>query len=325
MKEVLSCPHSSRPSHFGSRSTIHKSQIADYLPWQQSKQKIKPSTLPPVLQTSGHKKNKMKTLISVLPGYSKPTMLMTSQLRNPRELRRRNLDSGKTQARVRLMRTMLRNRQTSLQELRNQEDFLTKLNQELIKTIQDMEDSAAQNVREMLQQQNILRNMVNILEYSNRKEMQQTKCELQELEEKQQSKISYLEQQLEQLNAKIKKTHEEVSFLSTYMDHEYPVRLVQIANLVRQLQQVKDSQQDELDDLREMHKVVLECLSNQIQMKKEKFLSALIEKTLQPHQEALLQKTQESQDMIKYRDKLKEKWLHAFFIRFMTPACISTV
>lgn len=55
-----------------------------------------------------------------------------------------------------------------------------------------------------------------------------------------------------------------------------------------------------------MHKVVLESLSNQIQMKKEKFLSALVVKTLQPHQEALLQKTQESQDMIKYRDKLKE-------------------
>lgn len=52
-----------------------------------------------------------------------------------------------------------------------------------------------------------------------------------------------LEQQLEQLNAKIRKTHEEVSFLSTYMDHDYPVKLVQIADLVRQLQQVKDSQQ----------------------------------------------------------------------------------
>lgn len=55
------------------------------------------------------------------------------------------------------MRMMLRNRQTSLQELRNQEDFLTKLNQELIKTIQDMEDNSALKVREMLQQQNILR------------------------------------------------------------------------------------------------------------------------------------------------------------------------
>lgn len=36
---------------------------------------------------------------------------------------------------------------------------------------------------------------------------------------------------------------EEVNFLSTYMDHKYPARSVQIANLVRQLQQLKASQQ----------------------------------------------------------------------------------
>lgn len=48
---------------------------------------------------------------------------------------------------------------------------------------------------------------------------------------------------MEQLNAKIEKTQEEVRFLSTYMDHEYPVKSVQIANLLRQLQQIKDNQQ----------------------------------------------------------------------------------
>lgn len=52
-----------------------------------------------------------------------------------------------------------------------------------------------------------------------------------------------LKQQVEQLNDKIKKTQEEVNFLSTYMDHEYPVKLVQIANLLHQLDQVKDNQQ----------------------------------------------------------------------------------
>ena len=52
-----------------------------------------------------------------------------------------------------------------------------------------------------------------------------------------------LKQQVEQLNAKIKKTQEEVNFLSTYMDHEYPVKVVHIDNLVHQLQQVKDNQQ----------------------------------------------------------------------------------
>ncbi|XP_024895624.1 uncharacterized protein C20orf96 homolog isoform X2 [Pteropus alecto] len=139
-----------------SRSTIHKFQSLGYVPEQRSKQKIRPSTLLPVLQTSGLKKSKAKTLTSIQPEYSKPTMLMTSQLKNLQELHRAKSDSGKMQANIRLMRKMLRNRQTSLQELRNHEDFITKLNQKLIKNIQDMEDSSTLKVRALLQQQDIL-------------------------------------------------------------------------------------------------------------------------------------------------------------------------
>ncbi|XP_023379030.1 uncharacterized protein C20orf96 homolog isoform X4 [Pteropus vampyrus] len=241
-----------------SRSTIHKFQTLGYVPEQRSKQKIRPSTLLPVLQTSGLKKSKAKTLTSIQPEYSKPTMLMTSQLRNLQELHRAKSDSGKMQANIRLMRTIS-----------------------------------------------------NTLEYSNRKTLQQMKCELQEWEEKQESKISYLEQQVKQLNAKIKKTHEEVSFLNTYMDHEYPVKSVQIASLVRQLQQVKDSQQDELDDLDEMCKMVLRSLSDQIQMKKKMLLNTLVEKTQKPRQMALLQKTWESENMVKNMDKFR-KFINQF-------------
>ncbi|XP_045836252.1 uncharacterized protein C20orf96 homolog isoform X1 [Meles meles] len=296
-----------KPSHSGIRSTIYNFQNLDYVPWQRSKQKTKSPTLPPILQTRGHQKSKTKISTSVLPGlHSKPTMSMTSQLRNPQEKHRGRLDSGKTQKKIRLLRALLRNRQTTLQELSSHEVFLTKLNLELIKDIQDMEDSSALKVRTMLQEQDILQNVVDILEYSNKKKLQKLKCELKEWEEKEESKMKSLAQQVEQLNAKIEKTYKEVSFLSTYMDHEYPVKLVQIASLVRQLQQIKDNQQDELDDLGEMRRMVLQSLSNQIQKKKKKLLQALVVKSQQPHQEALLQKTQDNQDMLKYMDKFRE-------------------
>lgn len=51
---------------------------------------------------------------------------------------------------------LLRNRRTTLQELSSHEVFLTKHNLELIKDIQDMEDSSALKVRTMLQEQDIL-------------------------------------------------------------------------------------------------------------------------------------------------------------------------
>ncbi|XP_054430138.1 uncharacterized protein C20orf96 homolog [Pteronotus mesoamericanus] len=293
------------PSDSESCSTIHrKFQILDYGLLQQSKQKIKPPTLLPVLQTSHRKKSKMKTWISIQPGCSKPSMLMTGQPRNAQEPHKGKLDSGK--AISRLLKMMLRNWQTSLQELQNQGDFLTKLNQELIKTVQDTEESSALEMREMLQQQNVFRTIVHILGSSNKKKLQQMKCELQEWKEKEESKMSGLKQQVEQLNTRIKKTQEEVNFLSTYMDHEYPVKSVHIDNLVRQLQQVKDNQQDELDDFNEMRQMVLESLSNEIQMKRKKLLSSLVVKTQQPHEEVLLQKTCENHNMAKYVDKFRE-------------------
>uniref|UniRef100_A0A8C8YHL4 Chromosome 20 open reading frame 96 n=1 Tax=Prolemur simus TaxID=1328070 RepID=A0A8C8YHL4_PROSS len=298
-----------KPSHSGIHSTVSKFQVLDYVPWQWSKQKTKPFTLPPVQQAGSHNKNKMKTLTKVQPAlHSKPTMLVASQLNNSQQQlhRREKQDPRKMQAKIRLMKAMLRNRRTSLQELRSHGYFLTKLNEELIKTIQDMEDSTALNVRAMLQQQDILATAIDVLEYSNKKKLQQLKSELQEWEEKEQYKMNCLEQQVEQLNAKVKQTHEEVSFLSTYMDHEYSAKSIQIASLVHQLQQVKDSQQDELDDLNEMRKSVLKSLSDKVQNKKIKILRSLVVKTQSPHQEALLQRARASQAMLtimsKYRD-----------------------
>ncbi|XP_059934934.1 uncharacterized protein C20orf96 homolog isoform X2 [Mesoplodon densirostris] len=249
----------------------------------------------------------MKTWTTVQPGLqSKPTLWMTSQPRDPLELRRGKLDPGKTQSKIQLMRTMLRNRQAAHQELCDHEDFLTKLCGQLIKTIQDTDDSSALKVRGMLQQEDVFLTIADILEYSNKKKLHQMKCELQEWEEKEESKIHNLEQQVEQLDAKIEKVHKKVSFMSTYMDREYPIKSVQVANLVHQLQQVKDSQQDELDDLSEMCRTVLASMSNQIQNKKKNLLRSLVVKIQHAHQEALLQKTWNSQVILKYMDKFRE-------------------
>ncbi|XP_061293147.1 uncharacterized protein C20orf96 homolog isoform X5 [Bos javanicus] len=197
-------------SRSGIGSTVPQFQVLDYVPWQRSKQRAKPSALPPIPQPVGTKKSERKTWSTIQPGWqSKPTLWMTSQPRNPLELRRGKLDSGKTQATIRLMRTMLRNRRTSYQELCDHEEFLTNHCGELIKTIQDTEDSAALKVRMLLQQQDVYMTITDILEYSNKKKLHQMKCELQEWEEKEEAKIRNLEQQVEQLDAQIEKVREQ--------------------------------------------------------------------------------------------------------------------
>ncbi|XP_070657554.1 uncharacterized protein C20orf96 homolog isoform X5 [Bos indicus] len=260
-------------SRSGIGSTVPQFQVLDYVPWQRSKQRAKPSALPPIPQTVGTKKSERKTWSTIQPGWqSKPTLWMTSQPRNPLELRRGKLDSGKTQATIRLMRTMLRNRRTSYQELCDHEEFLTNHCGELIKTIQDTEDSAALKVRMLLQQQDVYMTITDILEYSNKKKLHKMKCELQEWEEKEEAKIRNLEQQVEQLDAQIEKVRE----------------------------------QDKLDELSEMCRMVLASMSNQIQNKKKNLLRSLVVKIQRANQETLLQKTWNTRVILKYMDKFQE-------------------
>ncbi|XP_047396429.1 uncharacterized protein C20orf96 homolog isoform X3 [Sciurus carolinensis] len=262
-----------------------------------SKQNIKSSTLPPLGQASIHTKSKTKTLTKVQSAvFHKPSVLMTNPPKGPEDLHQREkFNPRKTHAKVRFMRAMLRNQRSLLQEMCHHKHFLSKLSDELVRAIQDTEQTTALSVRAMLQQQDTLTSIIDILECSNRKRLQQLKSELEDWEHKEESKISSLVLQVEQLNAKVQKTQEEVNFLSTYMDHEYPVRSVHIANLARQLQQAKDDQQDELDNLSEMRRMVLESLSNKILEKKKKILRSLAKRTLHPHEEALLHKVQDSQ------------------------------
>ncbi|XP_026643018.1 uncharacterized protein C20orf96 homolog isoform X2 [Microtus ochrogaster] len=285
----LPSPTLSRHIHSRTHSTGHKLQVL----W--SEKSLESSTLPPLQHAKSHSKIKMKTLSRKQPVQSQSSGEMANQAKNPRGPRRREqVHHGKMQAKLRLMRSMLRNQRTSLQELYSHESFLSKLNQELIKSIQDMEDSMALSVRTMLQQQGILGNVIDILEYSNKKRVEQLRSELQEWKEKEENKTNSLQREVEQLHAEILKAHEEVSFLSTYMDHEYPVRSVQIANHIRQVQQAKDSQQDELDNLKEMRDMVLGGFSDMIQEKKKKILRSLVVKTQQPYEEVLTLKTQDS-------------------------------
>lgn len=108
-----------------------------------------------------------------------------------------------------------------------------------------------------------------------------------------------LQYEVDRLNSEIQKASQEVTFLSTYMDHEYPIRLVQIANHERQVQQAKDSQQEELDSLKEMRENILAFFSKTIQEKKMRILKALVVDIQKPHENILLLKTLHSRRLQK--------------------------
>ncbi|XP_060239057.1 uncharacterized protein C20orf96 homolog isoform X2 [Meriones unguiculatus] len=247
--------------------------------------------LPPLQQAKGNNKSTMKSGTKVQSAQSQNSAEVPNPAKAIQGLRRREqVHRGKTHSKVRLMRLMLRNQRATLQELYNHEAFLSNLNQELVNSIQNMEDRLAGNVRAMLQQQGVLGNIIDVLEYSNKRRLQQLWSELEEWKENEERKTNSLQQEVDQLNAEVQKAQGELSYLNTYMDHEYSIKSVEITNHMRQVQQAKDSQQTELDHLREMRRVVLSKFSDMIQEKKKKILRSLVAETQKPHEEMLVLK-----------------------------------
>ncbi|XP_012866114.1 PREDICTED: uncharacterized protein C20orf96 homolog [Dipodomys ordii] len=191
-----------RSRHSGTPSTIPL--------LQKSNQKLK-KWMPPLRRAESHNKSKLKTSVrdqQVVPARAN---LSTSQLKNLTETQgREQPQAWKIQARLRLMRSMVRNERTAFQELCNHEAFLTKLNQDLVKTVQDMEDATALSVRALLQQHHVLGNIINILEYFNKKRVQEMNAELQEWEEKEEQKIKWKLPFIEQMKEEMPVLADEV-------------------------------------------------------------------------------------------------------------------
>ncbi|XP_054995909.1 uncharacterized protein C20orf96 homolog [Sorex araneus] len=232
--------------------------------------------------------------------HFKPTKWIT---KTQQEVNREKLDTIKMQSKFRLIRALLRNRRAALSEFRGQEHLLAQLGRDLVHSIRGLDDSAARRVQAMLQQQQTLSTIIDVLDYVHEKKLQELQREAQEWEAQEDRRVQGLEKQMDQLQAQIQKMHEQVNFLSTYMDHEYPVKSIQIATLGRELQQLKDSHQEELEDLREIQSKVLQSLHGRLQRKRKSILHSLVMKALYPHQEVLLQKTRETRDLLRYKEK----------------------
>ncbi|XP_072487766.1 uncharacterized protein C20orf96 homolog isoform X2 [Notamacropus eugenii] len=276
-------------------------QPKDYNQWQQSKKKPR-LNLPQIKITSGKQISRRKASPKSEFTRTKSTrsVSVSSEVKNPlQKIIGNETDPETVQASVRILKAMLNFRKASLEELKKHVTSLTISNQELAKKIQYIEAITAEKVRRLLQQQDMFGTVIGTLEYANQKQMQDMKSKLATWEAQAKVRVNELQQQLTKVKKKIRKAQDELNFLTTYMDHEYPVKSVQIANLMRQIQDVKDNHEDELEELEEIRKDVLQTLSKKLMEKTEKILYVMAKRTILPYQDALMKRTLGNQRLLK--------------------------
>ncbi|XP_007474540.2 uncharacterized protein C20orf96 homolog isoform X2 [Monodelphis domestica] len=278
-------------------------QLQDYDRWQQTKRR--PTfNLPDIKGDVASEKQKSKKKISAGLDIFQGRSIASGPFGSPGKNSSQKMSGKETepeyiQTNIQILKAMLKFRRASLEELKKHVGSLTITNQELAKKIQDIEARTTGKVRKLLQQQDLFGTLISTLDFASHKEMERIKDKLQKWETQASIKLNELQRQMTKVKAKIHKTKEELNFLSTYMDQEYPIKSVQIENLMRQIQDVKDNNQEDLEELEELGKEVLQMLSKKLMVNSEQVLYVMAKKIISPYQVALMKRTLSNQQLLK--------------------------
>uniref|UniRef100_A0A673G4R9 Uncharacterized protein n=2 Tax=Sinocyclocheilus rhinocerous TaxID=307959 RepID=A0A673G4R9_9TELE len=104
------------------------------------------------------------------------------------------------------------------------------------------------------------------------------KAELRDIKEALQTHMSGLQKQLDLLKAKVVEAQKELRSLKTYKDMEFPVKALQIADMERKLDRLKDMHQKEQEDLNLLFKKEMVNLERRQHQREQEVLSAVVEK-----------------------------------------------
>ncbi|XP_038606440.1 uncharacterized protein C20orf96 homolog isoform X3 [Tachyglossus aculeatus] len=227
--------------------------------------------LPPI--HAGHARPGGRT--AAAPHHNAGPPAPSGRRTHPKALAGADLDPVRLHEANQILRLMLKARQSSLEEVKGQARVLRKANRALAESTRRTETLLVDHVRELLQQQDLFGTMIATLESSNQMQLHIAKRQLAETEEREKAKMEVLQRQLSQLRARNRKSQEELNVLLAYMDQDFPLKAVQISGLLRQVQQLKDAQQDESEELRLMRRTVLGSMERKAAEAQEKILRRL--------------------------------------------------
>ncbi|XP_063154693.1 uncharacterized protein C20orf96 homolog [Candoia aspera] len=274
--------------------------MADYSQWQREqvprRQKLK-LFLPPAL-SAGLKKEKEKSLQKIkdkIAGWKRAPgmgLRVTSSFRQKmgwQQAMTEEIAKAKSLENIKILQRLSKSKMTSLEELKHHSQMLLEKNQDLMQNIQETEADSAKQASCLLQQYDMFGRIIATLRDSNQNHVGVARAELKAVEKMVENKTGKLDLELKRVNNKVHSFQEELNVLRTYMDKEHPLKAVQIASLLRSIRNLKEEQQDELEDTEDLARRFLETLAGKAREERERILQTVADKTLLQYQGGLEQ------------------------------------
>ncbi|XP_069099438.1 uncharacterized protein C20orf96 homolog isoform X2 [Pleurodeles waltl] len=178
----------------------------------------------------------------------------------------------------RILQNMLtKSRKLAVADSERRRKGLEEANMGLVETIKAQDASAAAEASSLLQQYDRFGGTIASVQAWSARQVSEAKQKLQEAKEITAQRLMELEQQLHALNARLQASQEELHTLRTYRDKEYPVQVLRIAELQREIRKLQEAHQDERVDVDALVDTEMEKLSLMVQSRKLEKLDKIAE------------------------------------------------
>lgn len=176
-----------------------------------------------------------------------------------------------------LQNMLIKSRKLAVVELERRSKALEEANMGLVETIEAQDASAAAEASSLLQQYDRFGGTIASVQAWGEQQVSEARQKLQEVKVITAQRLIDLEQQLQALNARLQASQEELHTLRTYRDKEYPVQVLRIAELQREIRKLQEAHQDERVDVEALIDTEMEKLSLMVQSRKQDILDKTAE------------------------------------------------
>ncbi|XP_062401967.1 uncharacterized protein C20orf96 homolog isoform X2 [Sardina pilchardus] len=147
---------------------------------------------------------------------------------------------------------LLKSKRKAVEELVALCALVEERNQLIAQEIRATDKVSMQGAEEFLDRHEKLGTSISAFNEWSQSQIAEAKNELKAIEEELNESISALQMDLSVINAKLACTQAELHILKTYKDKEYPVKVLMITNLKREIEKLEETQQDEYEDLKQL-------------------------------------------------------------------------
>ncbi|XP_050978990.1 uncharacterized protein C20orf96 homolog isoform X2 [Labeo rohita] len=251
----------------------------DYSKWERS------TRTKPVLWASHHdkavissNKREIRPSLTGKPGKSHIhndfTKLPKIPTRRTAEKAEQDQITSKMKYNTRALMLLIKSRKEAIKDLEEHCQQLQERNLQMAKSIMATNRSSFARANELLIQTEQKRRSEVALKRWNDSLIESAKAELRNIKEESQTHLSGLQKQLDLLKVKVVEAQKELCSLKTYKDTEFPAKALQIAELERKLERLKETQQKEEEDLNQLFEKEMVNLERRQRQREQEVLSA---------------------------------------------------